>query len=166
MTTPATTSEGLAALLAELSVKLPLRLHGEDVGVVVDASLRDVFTVDVNSERPDQQAMKIAELIALTVNFHGSATLSTRPPRARSSSAGPTPAAVLIPTPSARTAAGELISQQAGVSALLEELEVREGDLVMLRRAIEEGDPKAELLVRVNDMLRETRAAIARVEGR
>lgn len=54
----------------------------------------------------------------------------------------------------------------AAAPDLLAELEVREGDLVMLKRAIEEGDPKAELLVRVSDMLRETRAAIAKAEGR
>lgn len=49
---------------------------------------------------------------------------------------------------------------------LLVELGVRVGDLVMLRRAIEEGDPKAELLFRIDDMLRETRAAVAKAEGR
>lgn len=53
----------------------------------------------------------------------------------------------------------------AAAPDLLAELEVREGDLVMLKRAIEEGDPKAELLVRVSDMLRETRAAIASATG-
>lgn len=47
-------------------------------------------------------------------------------------------------------------------SDLLAELDVRVGDLVMLRRAIDAGDPKAELLLRVDDMLRETRAAIAK----
>jgi hypothetical protein len=50
--------------------------------------------------------------------------------------------------------------------ALVAELDVRVGDLVMLRRAIEEGDPKAELLLRIDDMLRETRAALSTAEGR
>jgi len=46
------------------------------------------------------------------------------------------------------------------------ELDVRVGDLVMLRKAIEAGDPKAEILIRIDDMLRETRAVIAKAEGR
>lgn len=50
----------------------------------------------------------------------------------------------------------------ASAKALLAELDVRVGDLVMLRRAIEEGDPKPELLFRVDDMLRETRATVAK----
>lgn len=50
----------------------------------------------------------------------------------------------------------------AAAPELYNELEVREGDLVMLLKAIEAGDPKAELLVRVGDMLRETRAALAK----
>jgi hypothetical protein len=49
---------------------------------------------------------------------------------------------------------------------LLKELDIRASDLVMLRKAIHAGDPKAELLTRVNDMLRETRAAIAKAEPR
>lgn len=54
----------------------------------------------------------------------------------------------------------------ASAPELLAELDVRVGDLVMLRRAIEEGDPKRELLFRIDDMLRESRAAIAKAEGR
>lgn len=50
----------------------------------------------------------------------------------------------------------------ASAPDLLAELEVRAGDLVMLIKAIEAGDPKAELLLRANDMLRETRAAISK----
>ena len=42
------------------------------------------------------------------------------------------------------------------------ELDVRVGDLVMLRKAIEAGDPRNELFVRIDDMLRETRAALAK----
>lgn len=53
----------------------------------------------------------------------------------------------------------------AAAPALLEELDVRVGDLVMLRKAIEAGDPRAELFVRIDDMLRETRAAIAKAGG-
>ncbi|NHT75898.1 hypothetical protein G8E10_09420 [Rhizobiaceae bacterium CRRU44] len=53
----------------------------------------------------------------------------------------------------------------AAAPELLTELEVREGDLVMLRRAIAEGDPKEELLIRVGDMLKETRAVIEKAKG-
>ena len=58
---------------------------------------------------------------------------------------------------------GRLIS---AAPDLLAELDVRVGDLWMLLKAIEAGDPKAELLIRVEDMLRETKAAIAKAEGR
>lgn len=54
----------------------------------------------------------------------------------------------------------------AAAPDMLAELEVREGDLFMLRKAIEAGDPKAELLIRVEDMLRETRACLSRAEGK
>ena len=162
--TDALAKEPFVALFAALNVELPLRLHDEDVGVVLDADKQDVFVVDVNAVRANEHATNIAHLIVETVNTAGG--FPSASPLARASIAGQDPAAVQNPKPPARTAAGEFISQQVGDPALLEELEVREGDLVMLRRAIEEGDPKAELLVRVNDMLRETRAAIAKVEGR
>jgi hypothetical protein len=53
----------------------------------------------------------------------------------------------------------------AAAPELLAELDCRVGDLVMLRKAIEANDPKVELLVRIDDMLRETRAAIAKAQG-
>ncbi len=53
----------------------------------------------------------------------------------------------------------------AAAPELLAELDCRVGDLVMLRKAIEAGDPRAELFVRIDDMLRETRAAIAKAKG-
>lgn len=53
----------------------------------------------------------------------------------------------------------------AAAPDLYDELDCRVGDLFMLRRAIEEGDPKAELLVRIDDMLRETRAALSKARG-
>jgi hypothetical protein len=53
----------------------------------------------------------------------------------------------------------------AAAPELYNEHEVREGDLVMLRKAVEAGDPKAELLVRIDDMLRDTRAALAKARG-
>lgn len=53
----------------------------------------------------------------------------------------------------------------AAAPDMLTEHEVREGDLVMLIKAIEAGDPRAELLVRAGDMLRETRAVIAKARS-
>lgn len=54
----------------------------------------------------------------------------------------------------------------AAAPDLLDELDCRIGDLVMLRKAIDAGDPKRELLVRIDDMLRETRAAISKATSR
>jgi hypothetical protein len=54
---------------------------------------------------------------------------------------------------------------QERIDALTRELEMREGDLVLLRRAIEEGDPRNQLFFRIDDMLRETRAALAKKEA-
>lgn len=45
---------------------------------------------------------------------------------------------------------------------LLQEHLNRVSDLMLLRRAIDSADPKAELLLRVDDMLRDTRAVIDR----
>lgn len=50
------------------NVELPLRLSDEDVGVVLDRHGCDVFTVDVNNERPDEEALTIALLIVECVN--------------------------------------------------------------------------------------------------
>ena len=54
----------------------------------------------------------------------------------------------------------------AAAPDIFDELDIRVGDLVMLRRAIEEGDPKAELLIRIDDMLRETSAALSKALGK
>jgi hypothetical protein len=54
-----------------------------------------------------------------------------------------------------------LASLRAELAKARDELNCRVGDLVMLRRAVDEGDPKRELMVRINDMLRETRAALS-----
>jgi hypothetical protein len=50
------------------NVELPLRLSDDDVGVVFDRHGCDVFTVDVNNERPDEEAMAIALFIVECVN--------------------------------------------------------------------------------------------------
>jgi hypothetical protein len=67
---PSTTAQ-FVSLLAALDVKLPLGLHDEDLGVVIDADGCDVFTVDVNSERDDRQVQQIAMWIVLAVNTCG-----------------------------------------------------------------------------------------------
>ena len=66
-----TISSQFVALLQEQNVRLPLRMADEDVGVVLDADGRDVFTVDVNRERGDLEANLIAEWIVLAVNTCG-----------------------------------------------------------------------------------------------
>jgi hypothetical protein len=53
----------------------------------------------------------------------------------------------------------------AAAPDLLAELDCRVGDLVMLRRAVEASDPRAELIFRIDDMLRESRVAIAKATG-
>lgn len=65
------TTEQFGALLARLDVTLPLALHDEHVGVVIDAGKRDVFVVDVNGERDDGQVTQIALWIVLAVNTCG-----------------------------------------------------------------------------------------------
>jgi hypothetical protein len=50
----------------------------------------------------------------------------------------------------------------AAAPQLLEELDCRVGELVVLRKAIEAGDPKRELFIRIDDMLRQSREAIAK----
>ncbi|WP_026618313.1 hypothetical protein M728_000349 [Ensifer sp. WSM1721] len=50
------------------NVELPLRLSEEDIGVVLDRHGCDVFTVDVNNDRPDDEALAIALFIVECVN--------------------------------------------------------------------------------------------------
>ncbi|UFX01115.1 hypothetical protein SmedWSM1115_15105 [Sinorhizobium medicae WSM1115] len=50
------------------NVELPLRLSETDIGVLVDRHGCDVFTVDVNNERPDEEALTIALLMIECVN--------------------------------------------------------------------------------------------------
>lgn len=50
------------------NVELPLRLSEENVGVVLDRQGCDVFTVDVNNQRPNEEALTIALLIVECVN--------------------------------------------------------------------------------------------------
>lgn len=102
--TDALAKEPFVALFAALNVELPLRLHDEDVGVVLDADKQDVFVVDVNAVRANEHATNIAHLIVETVNTAGG--FPSASPLARASIAGQDPAAVQNPKPPARTAAG------------------------------------------------------------
>lgn len=57
--------------LAAANVKLPLSIDKTEQASIVDADGRYVLTVDVNSERPDAEACKIALWIVLAVNTCG-----------------------------------------------------------------------------------------------
>ena len=64
-------TDAFVAELATLDVALPLRLSEEDLGVVLDATGRDVITIDANGDRPDDQVAAIAIWIACAVNTCG-----------------------------------------------------------------------------------------------
>ena len=65
------TTDAFVAELAALDVALPLRPSEADLGVVLDANGDDVFTVDSNGDRPDDQVAKIALWIVCAVNTCG-----------------------------------------------------------------------------------------------
>jgi len=67
----ADTTEAFVAALSGLGVKLPLALHDEEVGSVIDADKHEVFVVDVHSELPNEVAEHIASWIVLAVNTCG-----------------------------------------------------------------------------------------------
>ncbi|CDX54531.1 conserved hypothetical protein [Mesorhizobium plurifarium] len=69
--TNAETTEQFVAELAKLDVKLPLNLSETDTGVIVDAEGCGIITIDVNSERPDDQVEQIAGWIVMAVNTCG-----------------------------------------------------------------------------------------------
>jgi hypothetical protein len=64
---------------------------------------------------------------------------------------------LMASAPGIATQRDELLSVQ---KQLVAALEVQEGDLVMLCRAVTANDPKPEILYRTNDMLACTRAAL------
>ncbi|MGV1867183.1 MULTISPECIES: hypothetical protein [unclassified Rhizobium] len=51
-----------------LGVALPIFTHGTEAGEVIDSTGRDVFVVDLNGTRSDENARDIATLIAMAVN--------------------------------------------------------------------------------------------------
>ncbi|TGP22344.1 MULTISPECIES: hypothetical protein [unclassified Mesorhizobium] len=66
---PATTG-AFVEELAGCGVRLPLDV-GAELGVIYDADGRDVITIDVNNDRPDEQVELIARWIVLAVNTCG-----------------------------------------------------------------------------------------------
>lgn len=50
------------------NIRLPLAVSNDHVGVVIDADGNEVFTVDTNGERPDEEAASIAVLLVDVVN--------------------------------------------------------------------------------------------------
>jgi hypothetical protein len=61
-------------LLAELGVRLPLRLCDEETGSVLDADDMEVFVVDANRDLSDESASAIAALLVEAVNARTTAT--------------------------------------------------------------------------------------------
>lgn len=67
MTEPVAPNAVVTALAA-CSVKLPLRLSDEDIGVILDDDGADVATVDSNGFRDDDQVRDIACLFVTAIN--------------------------------------------------------------------------------------------------
>lgn len=59
---------GVFAAFSANDVRLPLSPSAVDIGVILDADGNEVFTVDVNGERPDEETSSIAELLVDLVN--------------------------------------------------------------------------------------------------
>lgn len=61
----------ITAQLASCAISLPLRQADDDAPTIVDASGVDVFTVDVNRDRPDDEAEGIALFLMNAINAIG-----------------------------------------------------------------------------------------------
>jgi len=64
-------AQKFVADLAAVNVTLPLRCDEENIGTIYDANGIPVCVVDVNRERPDIEAGRIALWIILAVNACG-----------------------------------------------------------------------------------------------
>lgn len=62
------TAAQLVAALAREGVKLPVKVHPEDRASVADANDADLFVVDNNSDRLDENAYAITELLVDLIN--------------------------------------------------------------------------------------------------
>ena len=72
-------AQDFTRMLAEQDIVLPLRPSETEVGSVVDAQGREVFVVDVNGERPDDQVALIAALLIVAINTCGGFQLEVGP---------------------------------------------------------------------------------------
>ncbi|WP_125461456.1 MULTISPECIES: hypothetical protein [Rhizobium] len=67
-TTPAVSR--YEAALAALGIRLPLSHDPSYPGTIIDADGKMVCVADMHGERPDTEAVAIAELVLLAVNVH------------------------------------------------------------------------------------------------
>lgn len=73
------TATQLVAALAREGVKLPVKVHPEDRATVADANDADLFVVDNNSDRLDENAYAITELLVDLINTTASQPGETAP---------------------------------------------------------------------------------------
>ena len=65
------TPEEFCEILEKFNVALPLEPSPDDLGAVVDAQGRDVFTIDVNRERDDVEVLGIVAHLCMAINTCG-----------------------------------------------------------------------------------------------
>jgi hypothetical protein len=63
------TTQEIIDSLAAAGVTFPLKVHAEDKATVVDSSGADVFVVDHNGERADEDAWQIAADLTDLINL-------------------------------------------------------------------------------------------------
>ncbi|MCT7667644.1 hypothetical protein [Shinella kummerowiae] len=63
--------DGFAAVFLANNVELPLEPSSEDAGVLLDAQGRDVITIDVNGERPDEEVYALTAYLCMAINGAG-----------------------------------------------------------------------------------------------
>lgn len=71
--------EKFTADLLAVNVHLPLSISTECEATLVDATGRDVATIDMNNTRPDPEACRIALWLMLAVNVCGGVTRPAQP---------------------------------------------------------------------------------------
>ncbi len=68
---PQTARDRFAADLAKVNVVLPVRIDTTCQASLVDATGREVLTVDSSGRRPDAEAWKLAHWVVLALNTCG-----------------------------------------------------------------------------------------------
>lgn len=71
MSEPLTARARFAADLLAANARLPFSISKECPATIIDAEGRDVATIDINRERPDAEAIRIALWLVLAVNTCG-----------------------------------------------------------------------------------------------